>query len=126
MMTDSKADVVADDRTGRRSYHYSYDIELIRSTGSEISGDQKNRFTRHRHAGVFQHYAEEHCPVAISEHVLLDQLKRVVQEIHGAADSKSSATEPRSRIIDPVATARGSVMAVAQQAWHGQSRGIRM
>src|SRR5205085_9048819 len=88
----------------RRSKHHSYDIELIRSTSGEISGDQKNRVTWHRHAGVFQHYAEEHCPVAISEHVLLDQLKRVVQEIHGAADSKSSATKPRGRVIDPVAT----------------------
>src|SRR3989475_13125936 len=104
MMTDGETDVVADDRTGRRSYHYSYDIELIRSTSGEISGDQKNRFTRHRHAGVFQHHAEEHRPVAISEHVLLDQLERVVQEIHGAADSKSNATKPRSQIIDPVAT----------------------
>src|SRR5947208_11428153 len=107
MTTVRKADVIANDSTGRRSYHYSYDIELIRSTGSEISGDQKNRFTRHRHAGVFQHHAKEHRPVAVSEHVLLDQLKRVVQEIHGAADSKSYATEPRSRIIDPVATACG-------------------
>src|SRR5207302_10127889 len=98
----SKADVIANASTGRRSYHYSYNVELIRSTGRKISGDQKNRFTRHRYAGVFQHHAEEHRPVAISKHVLLDQLERVVQEIHGAADSKSYATEPRGRIIDAV------------------------
>src|SRR5947199_7466002 len=83
VMADGETDVVADNGTAGCDNHDERDIEF--TSRSEIAGDQKNGFTGHRHAGILEHHPEEHRPVPVDEHVVLDQLKRVVQEIHARA-----------------------------------------
>src|SRR5258705_1699984 len=80
VMTDGETDVVADNRAAGRDNHYQRNIEFPRR--SEIAGDQQNGFARHRHAGILEHHAKENGPVPIDQHVMLDQLQRVVKKIH--------------------------------------------
>src|SRR2546426_1562431 len=80
MMTNRKTDIVSNDSAGSGDQHHQGEMELTRR--SEVPGDQKNCFTRYRQTRILKHHTKEHGPVAISEHVLLDQLKRVMQEIH--------------------------------------------
>ena len=80
MMADGKADVVTDHGAGGGDEHYQGDVEV--AGRSEVSGDQQNCFAGHWKSGVLEHHAEEDGPVTVSEHVLLDQLERIVQEIH--------------------------------------------
>src|ERR1041384_6001639 len=81
-MTNRKTYVVTDDCAGRRGHHHANQIELIRMSGGEISTDEQTCFARHGQSGVFQHHSKEHGPVTVGEHVLLDELERVMDEIH--------------------------------------------
>ena len=79
-MADSEADVVADYGASRRDKHYEQQVKFTR--GGKVTGNQENRFAGHRHACILKHYPEENGPIAINEHVVLNQLQRVVQEFH--------------------------------------------
>src|SRR5437773_2674695 len=81
-MTNRKTYVVAYDSAGRGGRHHANQVELIRMSGGKISTDEQNCFSRHRQPRVFQHHSKEHGPVTIGEHVLLDELQRVMDEIH--------------------------------------------
>src|SRR6185295_19092820 len=81
-MTNRKTYVVTDDRAGRSGCHHANQVELIRMSRGEISTDEQNCFARHRQPRVFQHHSKEHGPVTVGEHVLLDELQRVMDKIH--------------------------------------------
>src|SRR5712691_801997 len=80
VMADGETNVVTDNCTAGCDHHYERNVEF--TSRSEIAGDQEDGFTGHWHAGILEHHAEEHRPVPVDEHVVLDELKRVVQEIH--------------------------------------------
>src|SRR5439155_11227497 len=72
VMTDGKANVVADDCAARRDQHHEPKVKF--SGRREIPGDQQNRLTGNGDAGIFEHHAKEYSPVSVNEHIVLDQL----------------------------------------------------
>ena len=80
MMANRKSDVIADNCAGRGNPHNKGESED--SGRAEVAGDQQDRFARHQQPGVFEHHAKKNDPVTVFEHVMLDQLKQIGEEIH--------------------------------------------
>jgi len=73
MMTDRKADVVASDRARSRNQHHQWNSE--NTSRGKVSGHQENGFAGNGQSRILEHDAEKNGPIAIREHVLLDQLQ---------------------------------------------------
>ena len=73
VMADSKADVVANDGARGRNQHHQGDSE--NTSRCEVSGNQKNRLAGNGQSRILEHDTKKDCPIAVGEHVLLDQLQ---------------------------------------------------
>ena len=70
---DRVADVVPDDRCGRRDRNDRPDLELVRRAGIERSPDERG-LAGHGHADALEHHEQEHDDVAVGLEPRVDRV----------------------------------------------------